>query len=57
MNDWKAEEARARERVIPLLALAVTGLLLFAAGLIIPCVKRDFYEVYGIHSSFIMLIV
>jgi hypothetical protein len=45
MNDWKAEEARARERVIPLLALAVTGLLLFAAGLIIPCVKRDFYEV------------
>lgn len=45
MGDWKDEEARARERVIPLLALAVTGLALFSAGLIIPFVKRDFYEV------------
>lgn len=45
MSDWKAEETRARERVLPLLALAVTGLALFSAGLIIPFVKKDFYEV------------
>ena len=42
MSDWKAEETRARERVIPLLAMAVTGLALFSAGLIIPFVKKDF---------------
>jgi hypothetical protein len=45
MSDWKAEEAKARDRVIPLLTLAITGLALFSAGLIIPFVKRDFYEV------------